>query len=53
MNEIRISLSDADFAALVNGQVVEKREGGQTIKIILSDIGFDRMIFHITDAANQ
>lgn len=43
MAELRIVLTDEDFAALVAGRVVEK-DGA---KIILQDIGFDRMHLHL------
>lgn len=36
----QISLTEKDFKALVNGKVVEKGN----VKILLSDIGYDRMV---------
>jgi len=44
--KIHICLEEADFANLVAGKVVElaPKEGGPTIKIILADIGWGRMI---------
>jgi hypothetical protein len=50
-DEIRITLSEADFALLVQGKIVEKKEpSGQTVKIALSDIGYDRIMYQVKKA---
>lgn len=46
MNDLRVILSEEDFKELVSGHAVQKPGVG----IILSDIGFDRMFFHIERA---
>lgn len=43
---IRVPLTDEDFKALVNGQVV-KRDG---VEVALNDIGFARMLQLVYDA---
>ncbi len=48
MTEVKIMLSEEDFAALVRGKVVQKP--GSLITIALSDIGWDRMYFQIERA---
>ncbi len=46
MNDLRIILNEEDFAALVRGKSVVKRE----FAIVLSDIGWDRMYFQLERA---
>ena len=49
---IRVKIEDADFAALVRGEVAKlKTVDGRPVIIILADIGFDRMLNHINYAA--
>lgn len=46
---IGVSLNEEDFKTLVSGGVVYK----PGIRIILSDIGFDRMIFALEEAMKK
>ena len=47
----RIVLGRADFAALVNGRIAEWRTStGQTVLVILSDIGFAAMAAEVSMA---
>lgn len=50
---IRIVLDALAFARLVNGKEVEQEVDGHTVKIILSDIGFDRIAETVIDAFKQ
>lgn len=47
--EARIVLTEEDFSTLVSGGEVEK----DGVKIILQDIGFDRMITHVDNAMDM
>lgn len=51
MTEIKILLSEADFAQLVRGKVVQ--QPGSLITIKLADIRLDRMYFHIELALRE
>ena len=54
--ETRIRLDESDFVTLVSGgEFDSKKEGGSGahVKIILADIGYDRMIQIITDLKNK
>jgi hypothetical protein len=47
----RIVLTDENFKALVQGEIVETQTvSGDLMEICLQDIGFNRMLDHITDA---
>ena len=46
MSDFRVVLNEKDFETLVRGKAVAK-EG---VAIILSDIGWDRMFFHVERA---
>jgi hypothetical protein len=48
MTEIRVMLSELDFANLVRGKIVKKE--GSPISIALEHIGWDRMYFQIERA---
>lgn len=48
---IHIALGEAEFLTLVAGDVFTTIRGGQEVKIILSDIGFDRMLAAAIDTA--
>lgn len=45
-----IALSALDFARLVNGKEIEHEVDGHTVKLILSDIGFDVMQGRLDEA---
>lgn len=47
---IHIALGETDFLTLVSGDVFVTVKGEQEVKIILSDIGFDRMHAAINEA---
>lgn len=47
---IHIGLSEDDFAGLIRGEIITTIGNGQVVKIILSDIGFDRMLVAIDKA---
>jgi hypothetical protein len=40
---IRIALGEAEFRALVHGQVAKCEAHGRRVEVILSDIGFAKM----------
>lgn len=44
MQEIRISFDEDDFRKLIAGEIVESRDATTKVKILLKDIGYDRMI---------
>jgi len=47
---IYMRLDDRDYRDLDEGKIVEREVEGATIKLILADIGFDRMFEHIAEA---
>lgn len=47
--ELAIRLEDEDFRALVAGKEIFKKEGAG-VRMILADIGFDRMAMHLAYA---
>lgn len=50
-DEIRVILNEDDFALLVQGKIIEKKEpNGQTVKIALSDIGYARIMYQVKKA---
>jgi len=53
--KIYVRLEEADFANLVAGRAVEisPKDGGPTIKIILADIGWGRMVDCIRKAMTE
>lgn len=55
MNVFRFSLGEKEFADLVAGRVVtfHPSEGGKTIEVALSDIGWDRMFYSIERAVRE
>jgi hypothetical protein len=48
--QLRIVINEDDFRALVIGRVASYRTGGHQVELILSDIGYRRMIDAIIDA---
>lgn len=51
---LRVVLDEADFRALVSGQVVATQTAtGRLVQIILSDIGWDAMDRALTDAVRN
>ncbi len=50
---IHIALTEDDFAGLVRGEIVTTIGNGQIVKIVLSDIGFDRMLVAIDNAVME
>lgn len=51
---IYLALSEDDFRKLVAGQIAGLRTtDGQAVNVILSDIGRDRMLAAINDAAHS
>jgi hypothetical protein len=52
--EIRIRLDDAEFRDLVAGKEVVCRDlEGTRVRMILADIGWDRMRMHISNASKE
>lgn len=47
---IYMRLDDRYYRDLVEGKIVVRDVEGATIKLILADIGFDRMVEHIAEA---
>lgn len=50
MMPIKVRLEEKDFAQLVRGKVVILNGPAGTVELILADIGWDRMYFHIERA---
>ena len=49
--EVRIKLDEADFTLLVEGGELVKMVELQSVRIVLADIGYDRMVELIVEAA--
>lgn len=51
MSEHRVALNERDFRRLVAGEEVEQRTpSGEVVRIILSDIGYSRMMLAVMSA---